>query len=441
MAQPQVAQAHDSNAPSVDPLALEPSKELALHVAMLPALVGVNAGAFRGEVGRDEDLAVVAHGLRDYGTPVAAFRALVARFDLSDGDRRLVASTLIEPFVAQPALAVQILARFVEAGLIPYGGDSHAGPYWNATVRAAGIGSYETYAPEGWPCIVACHLNLGLGNLRGANVESLATMLGDLAKLRGWFDNHRDADHFFDGFMPTLRMAGFTPWECVRLSVAAMSGAQLAHSGLQTFRVDRSGRPYTHGLKPGQTRWAASLMAPLPALVVGKVSVGLRSVLESEPYASEAMLVHPVLQQAGTTNVNSLVALLGRQVSKDFVAARRDFAHRLELALRGAGAFCGLTATTWDPALGFRESAATPGDPLLQAQVDGQWVFQYLLGDRDKGIRKHAFEVLARLCYGEGEGTDGLALLRGGGIGRFPFGLERALLEAMAQEPALAKAV
>ena len=433
------APACDLEVLAVDTLAVEPSKELALHAAMLPPLSLISPDQHRVE------LATVAHSLRDYGTPVAAFRVLVDRFGLSTQDRSLVASTLIEPFVAQPVLAVQILARFVEGGLVPYGGAGHIGPFWNATALKAGIRNYSEYAPEGWPCLVACHLNMG-GGPSGANVEDLAVSLGELAKERGWFDNYRDADYFFAGLLPTLRLAGFTPWECVRLSVATLSGAQCAHSGFRGFALDRAGRPYSndpnyrHSLEPGKPRWASSLLAPLPALVVGKITQGLRTALEQEPYATEVMLPHPVLQQAGVANINDLVKLLGRQVGKDFVVARSDFAHRLETALRGAGALCGLSATTWDPATGFREGVADPANPVQQAQVDGQWVLQYLLGDKNKGIRAHAFSVLLKLCYGEGEGVDGLVLLQNGGLGRFPFGLERVLLETLARDPGVAKA-
>ena len=416
-----------------DHLAVEPGPELALHLAMTAP----------------GNVVWTTHGLVGHYPPVAAFREMVSRFGLLDMDRAIVAGILLEPFLIRPALAAKILGLFVEHGLNPYSATFRTGrAEWNPSllrsVSATCRDNWGTpYSAEGWPGVVACHLN-GVGQSAEregfeTNGEATAASLGSLVNSHAWFDRYRPPEGFFFGAIPTLMVAGFTPWECVRFSVAALSGAQL-HCGLGGFPADNCNRPNPSRLKPGAPRWTPSMLAPLPALVVAKVVNGIRSIVLQEPYASDAMLPHPVLCQAGTTDLNALVAVLGRQTGKAFVEARREFMGRLDNALRNAGAYCGLSSTIWVPSKGTREAMFFMEDPVVQAEVDGLWVFQYLLGDKSPAIRQHAFDVLTRLCYGEKDGVDGLAILSKGGLSPFPWGIERVLLEAMMRDPSVARA-
>ena len=414
-----------------DLLSVEPSPALALHLAMTPP----------------GDVVWTTHGLVGHYPPVAAFRELVSRFGLYGMDRSIAAAILLEPFLLQPALAAKILGLFVEFGLNPYSATFRTG--WAVSnpslLRSVKTTNRETwgapYAAEGWPGIVACHLN-GVGKMaqpEGLETkgEALAVSLGSLVNHQAWYDRYRAPQGFFFGVLPTLLVAGFTPWECVRFSVAAMAGTQ-THCGLDGFPVDYRNKPEPARVTPGP-RWTPSLLVPLPALVVAKVTNGIRSAVLQEPYAKDAMLPHPVLRQAGTTDLNALVAVLGRQSGKAYVEARRDFMRRLDTSLRNAGAYCGLAETVWNPAKGTRDAVFFTDNPQVQAQVDGLWVYQYLLSDKNPVIRQHAFECLTRLCYGEDDGVAGLAILRGGGLSPHPWGIERVLLEVLARESSLAK--
>jgi len=401
-----------------DPLNSTASEELRLTAAIF------------GPAAREQSSPyALGRQLRVAYPPVASFKEVAANLQAPECRMRL-ASTLIEPYLGRPALAKRILAEFVREGLDPYASSREHPDYSEDCEFYVGGGGVAAWGPSEWPCVIAATLGTDL-RISTDSIKKLADACRRFNLVRNWVEG------ILSTYVFSLRQAGLTPLERVKFGVEVLNGLQVKKevNGVEIVykHVKNPDGTWTKQVSTYKAKWSPIALVPLPALVLAKVNQGLRE-RTMEPIMGEKLLApHESLTRAGIQNMADLLENLEIKANKATIQRRMEFARRFDAVLDGMGAYAGLDRTVGNPAdRAVIDHAEGATGPVPQAQVDGLWVFEHLLGDRDLEIRRFALGALARIRYGRHR--DGLAILRNGGEGAYPFGIERVMQDAIAQD-------